>query len=136
VKLAQIIRISVALALIFAAGLITGRYTAPGPPVTLGPGGRGPDTIMARLTTELELDAGQKAKLKEIIDDLSEQMVSFPPASPERRDLFRSAVPRMRKILRPDQYAAFDRYVESTQKRFNRAIRRRDTSQQSPVKPR
>lgn len=123
-----------ALALIFAAGILTGRFTAPSPPVALGPGGRTSDSVLARLTVEFGLDAGQKAKMKEVVDDISEQMASFPPATSERRDLFRTGIPRMRSILRPDQFAAFDRYVDMTERRFNRAIRRRDG--QAPASPR
>jgi hypothetical protein len=56
-------------------------------------------------------------------------MATVPPGTPERRDLFRKAQPRMRQILRPDQYAAFDRYVEMTERRYTRLIRRREAMQ-------
>jgi hypothetical protein len=132
VKFPQILRISVALALIFASGILTGRLTAPRSPTALAGAGRRTitsDDVLAHLTAELGLNAGQKAKAQVIVEEAAEQMATLPVASPQRRDVFRKLVPQIREILRPDQYTVFDRYVEMAERRWSRMIRRREAKQ-------
>ena len=134
-KISQVLRISVALALIFATGILTGRYTAPRLPTAMaGAGGRTvtSDDVLARLTAELGLDAGQKARVQVVIEESSEQMATLPPASPQRREVFRKCIPRIRENLRPDQYPVLDRYVEMAERRWARLIRRREAMQVAP----
>jgi len=118
-------RIALLLALIFTAGVFTGRFTAPRP-ATLVIGPRGgvatAETALVRLTAEVNLDASEQARFRPIL----EKMSHVPPATPERRDLFLSYLPRFRVLLRPDQLAAFDRYAGETERRFDRNIRRRN----------
>jgi hypothetical protein len=131
VKTTQIIRIAVALAIIFAAGVLIGRWTAPSrtPFQMAGTGGKivTTDSVLALLTAELGLDAGQRTQANAIIEEFAEQMAVLPPASPQRREVFRKCMPRIREILRPDQYNAMDRYVEMAERRWNRQIRRRES---------
>jgi hypothetical protein len=127
-KHVQTIRIAVLLAVIFAAGAITGRLTAPRPPTLVaGPAGRvrTAETVLTRLTSELGLDAAQQAQLKPILEDMAENMSRLGPASVERREVFQNHVPRIRALLRSEQLAAFDRLVERTERTYERMIRRR-----------
>ncbi len=77
------------------------------------------------LTAELGLDAGQQAKFRPLLEDIAGQLARFPPASVERREIFLRYVPKMRELLRPDQFAAFDRYVQQSERRHDRVLRRR-----------
>ena len=122
-------RIALLLALIFTAGVFTGRFTAPRP-ATLVIGPRGgvatAETALVRLTAEVNLDASEQARFRPILEEMAEKMSHVPPATPERRDLFLSYLPRFRVLLRPDQLAAVDRYAGETERRFDRNIRRRN----------
>jgi hypothetical protein len=125
-------RIAVALAVIFAAGLITGRYTAPRAPTSIAGANRRTITsedILAQLTAELGLDAGQRTKVASVVEEATEEMAVLPPASPQRREVFRKCLPRIRALLRPDQYPVFERYVEMTERRWTRLLRRRGALQ-------
>lgn len=128
-KHAQTIRIVALLLVIFVAGVITGRLTAPRPPTlvpTAGGGARTAEMALPKLTGEVGLDAAQQAQLRPLLEEMAEQMARLPPASVERRDVFRAGVPRIRASLRPEQFEAFDRYVERTERAFERVIRRRN----------
>ena len=96
-----------------------------------GPKGRTvtSDDILAHLTAELGLDAGQKAKVQPVIEEASEQMAVLPPGTPQRRDVFRKCIPRIREVLRPDQYPVLERFVEMAERRWARMIRRRGAMQ-------
>lgn len=127
-RLAQPLRIAALLALIFAAGVVTGRLTAPRPPTLVaGPGGgvRTADMVLARLTAELGLDEAQQAQFKPVLEEMAERMARLPPGSAERRAVFRETVPRLRPWLRADQQAAFDRMVERTERRYQQLIQAR-----------
>ena len=131
-KFAQIIRIALFLVAIYVAGIITGRLTGPRSPTqVITAGGRilTAETVLVRLTVELGLDASQRAQFRPLLEELTNRMARLPPATPERRGLFHSYVPRMRALLRAEQYAAFDRYVTQSERRFDQAIRRRNPEQ-------
>src|SRR5690349_6277440 len=100
------------------------------------PGGRTvtSDDVLARLTAELGLDAAQKSKAQALVEEASEQMAVLPAASPQRREVFRKLVPRIREILRPDQYAVLDRMVDMAERRWARLIRRRESMQNAPAR--
>ncbi len=131
---AQLLRIFLALALIFAAGVFTGRYTAPRPAPVAAGGGRttSVDEMMARLTAELRLDSGQREKVSDVIEDAAEQMMTMPTLSPQRREVLRACVPKIRAVLRPDQYAALDQFVELAERRMARMMRRREAMLSAP----
>ena len=124
----QIIRIVLLIALIFAGGVVTGRLTAPRPPIMVkNVGGKysTPDTVLERLTKQLSLDAKQQEQFRAILEEVAQEMALLTPASNERLEVFKRAVPRQRALLRPDQYPNFDRMVQETERRFERAIRRK-----------
>lgn len=115
---------------IFAAGVLTGRFTVPRFPVQIATPTGGiatSDMILARITGELGLTEEQQAQMRPIIEDSAEKMSQTPPATRQRLEIFTQGVPRMREVLRPDQYERFDRFVELTQRRFERQIRRRSS---------
>ena len=131
-KFAQPIRIALLLVAIFVAGIITGRLTAPGSPTqVITAGGRTltAETVLARLSAEVGLDAFQRAQFRPLLEELAGRMARVPPATPERRDLFRSYVPRMRALLRAEQLAAFERYFKQTERRVDQVIRRHNPEQ-------
>ena len=125
-----------ALVLIFAAGVFAGRYTAPRMPISVaGPGGRTVTTeeVLVRLTAELGLDLEQQDKMRVIVEDTSEQVAILPPLSPQRREVLRKSVPLMRAVLRPEQHANLDRFVELTERRAARMSRRREALMNRPA---
>ena len=135
----QIIRISLLLLAIFASGIMTGRLTAPsakapvrvttvrGREVTV-------DSILNRIALDAGLDDKQREQLRPILEDLALHMNECPPGTRERLNLFRTATPKMRAHLHPEQYQAFDRHVRLTERQFERNIRRRP-AQRPPVNP-
>lgn len=63
----QLLRISLLLLIIFAAGVVVGRLTTPRPGASVAAGFRSPsgrlytvDDVLARFTSELQLDASQR----------------------------------------------------------------------------
>jgi hypothetical protein len=131
-KTSQVFRIALALAIIFVAGILTGRWTTPRAPTQLATAGGklvSSEVITSRLTAELGLDPGQRIKVATIIDEAAEQMATLPPATAARREIFRKCVPRIRAVLRPDQHSSLDRYVELSERHWARIIRRRDMKQ-------
>ena len=127
-KTSQVIRIAMLLVVIFAAGLATGRMTAPKPRAqVLHAGGRvvTSDGVLARLTAQLELDADQQRQFAPVLEELAGKFALYPPATPERLQEFRLAVPRMAALVHPPQKAAFDRYVRDTEAKMDRMIRNR-----------
>ncbi len=124
---AQTIRITLLLAAIFASGVFTGRWIAPRPPAPIVIADTPPRTsgeALARLSRQVNLDAQQRERLRPVLEEIGEKMAAFPPASKARLELFQRFVPQMRAALRPDQYEAFDRYVELSTRRFQRGIRK------------
>jgi hypothetical protein len=134
VKTGQILRIALALAIIFVCGVITGRLTAPTRTVALaGPGGKAfnADDLVARFTAEVGLDEKQQGQLRPIVEEMVRLMAPYPPASNERLEVLQRYRPKVAAILRPDQQAAFDRFTEESNRRFNRIRKRRNEPQQS-----
>ncbi len=134
-KPAQVIRIVLLLAAIFAAGVVTGRLTAPKPPaLVVRTDGLvvTSDAVLARLKRELHLTAGQERQFRTLLEELAREMSPIPPGSNERLMKFRSYVPRMETLLRPEQRADFDHYVSDTEARFKRAIRAQTPQRNAP----
>lgn len=122
-KPAQIIRIVLLLAAIFAAGIVTGRLTSPRPPtlvVTADGRVTTSESLLVRLNRELRLTAEQERQFRTLLEELAREVSPLPPASHERLAKFNGYAPRMKALLRPDQHANFERYVRDTQKRYER----------------
>ena len=128
-KVAQAIRIGILLAVIFGAGVFTGRWTGPKPrTLVLQPGGRvaTSDEALARITARLSLDSDQQRQFAPLMEELAGELARHPPATQERLEVFRRYFPRIAVLLRPDQKSAFDRFVADTEAKMNRLIRNRN----------
>lgn len=126
-KSAQAIRIGLLLGCIFAAGVITGRLTAPKPPVLVRQAdGRfyTIETPLARLKTTLSLTPEQERQMRVLLEEVAKEMSVLPPDSRERLELFRKSVPRMEGLLKADQMPAFRKYVQERERSFERRIRK------------
>lgn len=127
-KPAQAIRICALLVVIFVAGLVTGRLTAPkSPPMMTMADGRivTSDYPMVRLRRSLNLTADQEAQFAALFEEMTREMSRIPPGTRERMAKFKGYVPRMRALLRSDQQPAFEAYVRDTEERFERMLSRR-----------
>ena len=130
-KLGQPIRIVLLLAVIFAAGAVTGRLTAPRPPALMAMvDGRvvTSDYLFARMSRELHLSTEQERQFRPLVEEMAREMSHLPPVSRERLEKFKSYLPRMRALLRPEQHDDFERYLRETEVRFERSIRKRGRS--------
>ncbi len=128
-KFFQAIRIAVLLALIFAAGVFTGRWTTPRPrQMVLSAGGRltTSDEALARLTARLGLDPEQQRQFAPLLEEVAGELSRHPPATTERLQVFRNFFPRMVSLLRPEQKPAFDQYVRDTERKMEQMIRNRN----------
>lgn len=124
----RIIRIAVALAVIFACGVIVGRVTAPGggsPSLAGRPvfprGGRvqNPEAMLARMADELKLTPEQLAQVRPLVKQWAEEAAPMAPQSPERHAVAERYLARIRPLLRAEQLPDFDRAVEQSRRRLN-----------------
>ena len=128
-KASQTIRIALLLAVIFAAGVFTGRWFGPKPrTLVLQAGGRmaTSDEALARMTARLSLDPQQQRQFAPLVEELAGELSRHPPATQERLEVFRRFFPRMVLLLRPDQKPAFDLFMRDTEAKMNRLIRNRN----------
>ena len=126
-KTARVIRIILLLAAIFVAGIFTGRWSAPPAPApasATNEATRTSELALRMLSRQVSLDPQQQERMRSVIEDIATEMEVHPHGSRERMEIFQRSVSRMREVLRPDQYAAFDGYVQTTIRRFERSIRR------------
>src|SRR5688572_13896478 len=110
----QYIRIAALLALIFTAGVATGRFTAPKPQVVVvGPGGtvRGTETALERFKSHIALTPSEEDKIRALLEELEPKIKQHEPHSPERLDALKQSIPQFKAILPPEKHAAFDRFV-------------------------
>ena len=125
-----VIRVVVLLMLIFAAGFLTGRFTAPRQYVAVGPRGQivTADVALSRLKSRIPLTPEQEQSFRKLLEELETEMNRYPPLSPERLERFRSYRPRMEALLTPEQKPAFDRFYQNSEARFEDAVRRMQTT--------
>ncbi|MCX7866472.1 MAG: hypothetical protein N2438_05035 [Limisphaera sp.] len=119
----RILRISLLLVTIFIAGVLSGRWTAPRPPILVpvaGGGVRTVDMALARMTAELGLDTEQQAKFKPVLEEMAEQLAVLPPRSRQRFEVLQQNSPRLRAILRPEQRVAYDRLLRQAERAVER----------------
>ena len=115
----QLLRIIVMVACIFAAGVATGRYTTPAPatPAAQFSGTEGrtitPRVLVGYLDQRVKLSPQQKPLVFREAQTLVNDFARTEPATKERFDVFHRTYPRLRTLLRPDQYAAFDAMVKT-----------------------
>lgn len=112
----QLLRISLLLLAIFAGGFVAGRLSGPSAPVrfvSLQGEARSSDEVLARMVTRFGLDAAQQEQFRPILEDTARRMAALPPNAPQRLEIFRDSVSRLRPLLRAEQLPAFDRAVEN-----------------------
>jgi hypothetical protein len=122
----QIIRIAALLAVIFVAGLWTGRLTAPEPEVVYI-GGRSESKLsevaLARMARQISLTSEEQDKVRVVLEQMEVQVSQYPVMSTERINIFREFVPKVKAQLPPEKHAAVDRYARDIQRRFESARR-------------
>ncbi|MBM3846473.1 MAG: hypothetical protein FJ405_09335 [Verrucomicrobia bacterium] len=127
----QNIRIAILLMVIFGAGLMTGRWTAPKPSILI-PTASGriamADEVMSRLRLLLALRPEQERTLSPLVNEISEEVAQLPPASVERVEALRRFWKKMEPLLAPEQKPAFERHVRESENRMRRMILNRNRS--------
>jgi hypothetical protein len=124
----QVIRIVCMLAVIFAAGVVTGRFTAPQKTrVIVGPEGRGPTAkmILDHFKMQVPLTVEEEIKMRRLIEQIETDISRFEPGSKERLEIFHRAVPKMKEILSAEKHAAVDRYAKDLERKVENSRRRR-----------
>ena len=125
----RVVRVMLAVALIFVLGVATGRMTAPSrvavspyrplPPPTQAQGN--PDMALNHLLAYIDLSPEQIAAIRPIIVKWQSEIQGTAAMSEERKESFLKYSPMIRKELKPDQVVVYDAMVESVKAR---AIRR------------
>jgi hypothetical protein len=91
-------------------GLRGNPFVLEGPP---GRGGAMASRLIDRLSSELQLDAAQSAQLRTIVSERRERLEQVHRDARDRFDKEQRELHQaIRGILRPDQQAKFDRFVE------------------------
>jgi hypothetical protein len=124
---AQVIQIALLLVAIFAAGVATGRFTAPnGPTYVRNAAGRyvTSDAKLEQLTLRLKLDQQQREQFRALLEETAKELAKYPALSQDRLDVFRKSVPKQRALLRTNQYERFDAMVADSERKFEQARRR------------
>ena len=125
----RVVRVMLAVALIFVLGVATGRWTAPAR-VALSPfrplpppiqSQSNPDMALNHMLAYIDLSPEQIAAIRPIIIKWQSEIQGTAPLSEERKESFLKYSPMIRRELKPDQLVAYDAMVESVKMR---AIRR------------
>lgn len=123
----QTIRIVCMLLLIFAAGVLTGRFTAPKQHVVVGPGGRvlTVDLVLARFKDQVPVTVEEELKLRKVFEEIEIEISKYPPLSAERMAALRAWTPKIKAVLAPQKHEAVDRYTKDVDRRVDVMRRRR-----------
>lgn len=115
----RIFRIALMIACIFAAGIVTGRYTTPPPALSApaqfsGTAGRiiTPRALVQFFDQRLSLNPKQKQAVLSEAQAFVGEIAKTEPETKERFDVFHRYYPRVRAHLREDQFPAFDAMVK------------------------
>jgi hypothetical protein len=129
----QAVRVAALLAVIFAAGVLTGRFTAPKPEVIYS-GGRGDgklsEVAVRRMTRQIGLTPEEQEKVRKVFEEMEVQVDRHPFMSQERMTVFRDFVPKIKAQLPPEKHTAVDRYARDVQRRYEAAQRQRARNNQ------
>ena len=112
---ARKLRICLLLAAIFAAGVVTGRLSAPKPTPVLMTGkkqAQTPESLAAEFQRRCKLDEEQRQKLLPIFDRMIREMLPYAPLTQERLNIFLKTMERIRPLLQPEQKEAFEKFVK------------------------
>ena len=119
-ELFRTLRIVLLIACIFAAGIATGRYSMP--PAQAGSAAQfsstsgrviTPRALILFFDQKLSLTPAQKQRLLPEAQQFVREIAATEPATRERFDIFHRYYPRVRALLREDQYPACDAIVEA-----------------------
>jgi len=128
-KTIQILRISALLAVIFASGILVGRYTKPEPEhVLIEPSSHGTrvENAVEIMSQRFGFGAEKEAGFQELMERMDREMNVYPPLSEERREVWRRHLPEMRSFIPEDKMQAFEDQVKRTERRLQRAMTRRN----------
>lgn len=126
----RVVRVMLAVAMIFVLGVATGRWTAPAPRVAVSPfrplpppiqSQSNPDMALNHMLAYIDLTPEQIAAIRPIIIKWQAEIQGTAALSEERKESFLKYSPMIRRELKPDQLVAYDAMVESVKAR---AIRR------------
>ncbi len=128
-ELFRTLRIALLIACIFAAGIATGRYSMP--PAQAGSAAQfsstsgrviTPRALIIFFDQKLTLTPAQKQRLLPEAQQFVREIAATEPATRERFDIFHRYYPRVRSLLRQDQYTAFDAIVKAHTEAMNRIL--------------
>ncbi len=128
----RVVRVMLAVGLIFVLGIVTGRWTAPRPTGTrfrpLPPpiqAQGSPDVAINHMLAYIDLSPDQIAAIRVLMEKWAMETRSTAPFSDERKEAFLKYVPMIRRELKPEQLEAYDAMTEATKVRANRRQRMR-----------
>ena len=128
----RVVRVMLAVSLIFVLGIFTGRWTAPRPngtrfrplPPPLQAQGS-PDVAINHMLAYIDLSPDQIAAIRPLLEKWAMENRNTAPFSDERKEAFLKYVPMIRRELKPDQLEAYDAMTEATKIRATRRQRMR-----------
>ena len=129
----RVVRVMLAVALIFVLGVATGRWTAPArvavspfrplpPPIQAQ---SNPDMALNHMLAYIDLSPEQIAAIRPIIIKWQAEIQGTAALSEERKESFLKYSPMIRKELKPEQHAAYDAMVEAVKVRAVRRQKKR-----------
>lgn len=123
----QLLRIAALLGVIFATGVVVGRYTAPTPdsaPFTVNPAPRRDlvEHTVSMMSLRFEFDEETETRFRELMEQMEQDMRPFEPGSAERRDVWRGYLPRIRAFVPKHLMNRFEAQTRRTERRFERMI--------------
>lgn len=129
----RVVRVMLAVAMIFVLGVATGRWTAPTrvavspfrplpPPIQAQ---NNPDMALNHMLAYIDLSPEQIAAIRPIFIKWQSEIQGTAPLSEERKEFFLKYSPMIRRELKPEQYAAYDAMVEAVKMRAVRRQKKR-----------
>jgi len=127
----RIVRIALMVVGIFATGIATGRYITPPAQVVAtnmhfsNREGRTitPRFIVTYFDQRLQLVPSQKKAILGEARVFIDEVAATQPATQQRFDVFLKYYPKIRALLREDQYGAFDELVKTQKQRMDEILR-------------
>ena len=127
----QLLRIAALLAVIFAAGIVIGRYTSPAPvPVVVADAPRSSrvDYAVRTMSRDFEFDAEKEKEFRVLMERMEQAMRPLERGSVERRDRWRQFLPEIRSFVPDHLMGKFEEQTRRTERRLERMIRQRGQS--------
>jgi hypothetical protein len=129
----RVVRVMLAVALIFVLVVATGRWTAPTrvavspfrplpPPIQAQ---SNPDMALNHMLAYIDLSPEQIAAIRPIFIKWQSEIQGTAPLSEERKESFLKYSPMIRRELKPEQHAAYDAMMEAVKVRAVRRQKKR-----------